>query len=86
MCPLKTRTVKPEKTVITREKQVDTFPWQRIHKRDNRGTVVGGVFHAVSAEGIQGGQLDNLYTPPCSGGYKYRDLALQFGRVSNLRQ
>jgi hypothetical protein len=57
-----------------------------MHEPDNRGIVVDGVFLSISAEGIQGGQLDNLYTPPCSGGYKYRDLALQDGRVSNLRQ
>jgi hypothetical protein len=30
--------------------------------------------------------LGGITGPPCSGGYKYGDLALQVGAVSNLRQ
>jgi hypothetical protein len=44
-CPLKARIVKPEETPVAREWSINTFPWQRIHGRNKRRTVVGGVFY-----------------------------------------
>jgi hypothetical protein len=44
-CSLKATIVEPEETAVAREWPVNTFPWQQIQERNNRGIVVGGVFY-----------------------------------------
>jgi hypothetical protein len=42
--------LEPEEMAVAREWLVNTFPWQQIHKCNNRGSVGGCVFYAVYAE------------------------------------
>jgi hypothetical protein len=49
---LKARILEPEETAVAREWPLNTFLWQVVHERNNRGIVGGCVFHAVHAEAI----------------------------------
>jgi hypothetical protein len=94
---LKARIVEPEETAVAREwlcKRVSMATNSCDHGNIRNRAVGSGVFYVVRPKAITSTPAEFKQMPglgvqlghSVSGGYKYRDLALEVGETLNLRQ